>query len=342
MSISFNNPPNRNDFESEEDYRISFKEWMNDVEQKKKLAIDILIEKQTSKSIEWLCSKGEGDFVSISPTKAITGGGFSFHYLRNKYKYKFDKNKASFNLEFNDEHVLHANLNKKGIDKNLQYKFDVNKVHSLKLYDWVEELPIIMNNELERIKTEKTPNQIKYDRRQRILQEQYEEEQKNLERKQQQKYIEDVTKGFSLGKYADPKSKDYKKYEDTKPKTEKELREIRKEKQKSFYNKLSDEEKKLYVYRKKRFKELESLRVELKNIEIKIKEEKASQSIFYEAIAFGVDSTKLREAKKSRKIIKKKINEISAEIKDFYADNSDLQMKCFEYGLSISNLYKPR
>jgi len=47
-----------------------------------------------------------------------------------------------------------------------------------------------------------------------------------------------------------------------------------------------------------------------------------------------VDSTKLREAKKSRKIIKKKINEISAEIKDFHADNPDLQMKAFKDWLS--------
>ena len=122
---------------------------------RKKLAIDILKEYKTTIAIEWLSNKGVNDFISLDTHKNFGDLCFKFH--DNEYRvnnYKEDK----LTIYFNGSTVLRVLYVEKDRDGIKSYEFDWdddNTVQELRLYDWVEDLPIIMNKEIEKSKTKK-------------------------------------------------------------------------------------------------------------------------------------------------------------------------------------------
>jgi hypothetical protein len=163
---------------------------------KKKIAIDILLENKTDIAIEWFSKKDVDDFITLETYKDYSD--LCFKYSDNEYKIQNFGGK--FTLSFNKESVLRVHYSEKNPDGKIHHVFDWddhNSIQTLKLYDWVEELPVIMKKEIEGSKTKKTKNQIKYEK---------EQEQARI------RHAHFVDENFSLGKYADPKSEDYKDY----------------------------------------------------------------------------------------------------------------------------------
>ena len=169
---------------------------------KKKIAIDILLEYKTNIAIEWFSNKDVDDFVGLETYEDY--GDLCFKYLNNEYKivkghfnnFKKDDHMV-LSLYFNKERVLSLHYIEKGKTYNKFNWSDHNLVQELRLYDWVEELPVIMNEEKAKAKAKKTRYQIKNEK---------EQEKTRLE------YVRFIDDHFSLGKYADPNSKDYKNY----------------------------------------------------------------------------------------------------------------------------------
>jgi hypothetical protein len=174
---------------------------------KKKIAIDILLENKTNIAIEWFSNKNIDDFVDLETYKNHVSG-LCFKYLDNKYEISKGcletEDDKYLQLNFNDKIVLYIHYIEKYEDEKICNKFDWNgdnSIQELRLYDWVEELPIIMNNEIDKAKIKRTRSQI-----------QKEKEEKEERKMERLNYIHFVDNHFSLGKYADIKSKDYKDY----------------------------------------------------------------------------------------------------------------------------------
>jgi hypothetical protein len=164
---------------------------------RKKLAIDILKEYKTTIAIEWLSDKGVNDFISLDPHEDYGELCFKFH--DNEYRvinYKEDK----LTIYFNDCTVLRVLYVEKDRDGIKSYEFDWdddNTVQELRLYDWVEDLPIIMNKEIEKSKTKKTRSEIKFEKEQELVKSQI---------------VNWIDRTISLGKFSEPGSSDHKDY----------------------------------------------------------------------------------------------------------------------------------
>ena len=114
---------------------------------KKELAIDILKEYKTTTAIEWFKDKGVNDFVSLDVSEEY--GSLCFKYLNNKYKINSYEDQLS--ISCNGKTVLRVLLVEKIVDDKTYYEFDWsddNNIQELRLYDWVEEFPIIVNKEI--------------------------------------------------------------------------------------------------------------------------------------------------------------------------------------------------
>ena len=164
---------------------------------RKKLAIDILKEYKTTIAIEWLSDKGVNDFISLDTHKKY--GELCFKFRDNEYRvinYKEDK----LTISFNDCTVLRVLYVEKDRDGIKSYEFDWdddNTVQELRLYDWVEDLPIIMNKEIEKSKTKKTRSEIQFEEEQGLVKSQI---------------VNWIDRTISLGKFSEPGSSDHKDY----------------------------------------------------------------------------------------------------------------------------------
>jgi len=164
---------------------------------RKKLAIDILKEYKTTIAIEWLSDKGVNDFISLDPHEDYGELCFKFHdneYRVNNYK------EDMLTIEFNGSTVLRVLYVEKDRDGIKSYEFDWdddNTVQELRLYDWVEDLPIIMNKEIEKSKTKKTRSEIKFEKEQELVKSQI---------------VNWIDSSISLGKFSEPGSSDHKDY----------------------------------------------------------------------------------------------------------------------------------
>lgn len=164
---------------------------------RKKIAIDILKEYKTTDAIEWLSDKGVDDFVSLDTSEEY--GDLCFKFRNNKYTVDNNKEKQ-LKIIIDGSIVLRVLYVEKDRDGVKSYEFDWdddNTIQELRLYDWVEDLPIIMNKEIKESKTKKTRSEIKFEKEQELV---------------KSKVVNWIDRTISLGKFSNPKSNDYKEY----------------------------------------------------------------------------------------------------------------------------------